>query len=141
MDIRDAQFSDVLPLAEMLHRRSKSKTSSHLCRSRIDQFIKRARVPKKHFVRALVAHDGDTLRGFLYAEERQLFDLCPDIRVVEVAFLFGGHGAAVPLLQNLRKQTVKRILIEANAWLGRPGALKRLIHRLGPREFAVIYEL
>ena len=141
MTIRDARFADVLEIADLLYQRSKGKTTEHLCRSRVQQAVKRARVSRKIFCRALVADADGKIRGFLYAEERNLFDLCPDIRVVEVPFLVSRHGAAIKMLRHLRSSTSKRILVQGVAFLGRQRAFARLLRPLDPETFAVVYQV
>ena len=85
-----------------------------------------------------MATEGENIRGFLYAEERQLFDLCPNVRVVEVPFLVGSHGAAVPLLTRLREMTKLRIWVQNMA---RQRAFARLLRPLDPEQVAVVYQV
>ena len=142
MEVRQAQFgNDVLEIAALLHRRARGKTTEHLCRSRVDQCIRRSMQRRQGFRAALVAVGGDTIRGFLYAEERNLFDLLPRMRVVEVAFLVGSHGAARPLLTRLRAMTKLRIHVQAVGLLVRPRAFSRLLRSLDPQAVAVVYEV
>ena len=75
---------------------------------------------------------------FLYAEERQLFDLCPNVRVVEVPFLVGSHGAALPLLTRLRAMTKLRIWVQN---MQRQRAFARLLRPLAPEQVAVVYQV
>ena len=145
MTVRPAAFgNDVINAADVLFRKARGKTTARICRSRVDQCIRRARARGQGFRAALVAVDGgdaSTVRGFLYAEERQLFDLCPNVRVVEVPFLAGSHGAAVPMLKRLREMTKARIMIQSWAMVARPAALRRLLRPLSPQQVAVVYQV
>lgn len=142
MTVREAAFDDTLEIAELLFRKAKGKTTEHLCRSRVHQAIKRSLTVRTHLCKALVAtEEGHGIRGFLYCEERLLFDLLPNMRVIEVPFLVGSHGAGVALLKRLRSLTVKRILVEHVAWYGSTDAFRRLLSELRPRRFATTFEL
>ena len=144
MTVRPAAFgNDVLAVAELINRKARGKTTERICRSRVDQCVKRARWRQQPGLRAaLVAvEQDDTIRGFLYAEERNLFDLCPNMRVVEVSFLVGGHGAAVPLLKKLREMTRKRIHVLSLGLLHRPLVFRRLLRSLEPEAVAVVYQV
>ena len=141
MTVRPAQFPDVLPIADIIYRRSRGKSTEHLCRSRVDQCIKRSRGRAQGFRRALVAEDGGGIRGFLFAEERNMFDLCPNVRAVEVPFLVGSTGAAVPLMRELRGLTKLPILVISWGMLTRPLAVKRLLRPLRAQAVGVIYQL
>ena len=88
-----------------------------------------------------MAVEADRILGYLYAEERHLFDLIPNIRVVEVTFLVGGHGAAVPLLRWLRGKTRLRIFVPSFGLLHRPTAFQRLLRPLEPEPVAVVYQI
>ena len=133
----------MLAAAELLERRGGKKTTAHLCRSRVDKCVKRSVAKGAGLRVALVAVDGnEKVRGFLYAQESNFFDLCPNIRAVEVLFLVGSHGAAVPLLTRLRSMTNQRILVQSWALLKhRPRAFRRLLRSLGPEPVAVTYQL
>ena len=113
MIVRPAAFgNEVLAIADLIYGLAKGKTTTHLCRSRVDQCVKRSLRHGPGLSAALVATEGDKIHGFLYAEERQLFDLFPNVRVVEVPFLVGGGGVAVPLLTRLREMTKLRIWVQ-----------------------------
>ena len=142
MHVRDAEFgNDVLEIADLLHRRAGSKTTAHLCRSRVDQAVKRARGRRQGFCAALVAVDGDKIRGFLFAQERFEFDLYPNQRVAEVLYLVGGHRSALPLLRRLRAMTKLRIHVEAVGALARPRAMARLLRPLSPQPVSIVYQV
>lgn len=142
MTVRSAHFGrDVLEAADLLFRRAKGKSTEHLCRSRVDQCVKRSKARGKGLRVALAAVDGDVFRGFLYAEERQMFDICPNIRIVEVPFLVGSHGAGLALLTRLRTMTHARIHVLSTSILHRPAALRRLLKPLSPEPVAVVYEV
>ena len=139
MIVRPAGFgNDVLAISDLLHGLGKGKTTEHLCRSRADQCVKRSRGHGPGLRAALVAADGAKIQGFLYAEERQLFDLCPNVRVVEVPFLVGCHGVAMPLLTRLREMTKLRIWVQT---MQRQRAFARLLRPLGPEQVAVVYQV
>ena len=142
MTIRPASFgNDVLEIADLVHRVARGKTTAHLCRSRVDQCVKRSKSRGQGLRVALVATEGDTIRGFLYAEERNLFDLCPNVRVIEVPFLVGSHGAAVPLLTRLRDMTKLRIHVLSLGLIRRPQVFRRLLRPLDPQAVAVVYQV
>ena len=139
MIVRSAEFgNDVLAIADLLHVMVNGKTTEHLCRSRVDQCVKRSRGHGPGLRAALVAAESDKIHGFLYAEERQLFDLCPNVRVVEVPFLVGGGGVAVPLLTRLREMTKLRIWVQN---MTRQRAFARLLRPLDPEQVAVVYQV
>ena len=139
MEVRPAAFgNDVLEVSSLLHQAARGKTTEHLCRSRVDQCVKRSTARGQGLRVALVAVEGDTIRGFLYAEERHLFDLCPNVRVVEVPFLVGGGGVAVPLLTRLREMTKLRIWVQN---MTRQRAFARLLRPLDPEQVAVVYQV
>ena len=139
MTVRPARFgNDVLEIADLLYRMAHGKTTEHLCRSRVDQCVKRSRGNGPGLRSALVATDADTIHGFLYAEERQLFDLYPNVRVVEVPFLVGSHGSALPLLTRLREMTKLRIWVQN---MTRQRAFARLLRPLDPEQVAVVYQV
>ena len=142
MVVRPAAFgNDVLEVSALLHQAASGKTTAHLCRSRVDQCVKRSQVRGQGFRSTLVATEGDTMRGFLYAEERHLFDLCPNVRVIEVPFLVGSHGAAVPLLTRLREMTKLRIHVFSLGLIRRPQVFQRLLRSLDPQAVAVVYQV
>ena len=142
MTVRPAAFgNDVLAVAEIINRKARGKTTEHVCRSRVDQCVKRARGHRPGLRAALVAVEGDKIRGFLYAEERNLLDICPNVRVVEIPFLVGSHGSAVPLLKRLREMTHLRIHVLSLGLLHRPRAFRRLLHSLEPEAVAVVYQV
>ena len=139
MIVRSAGFgNDVLAVADLIYGLANGKTTEHLCRSRVDQCVKRSRSNGPGLRVALVVTEGEKIRGFLYAEERQLFDLCPNVRVVEVPFLVGSHGAAVPLLTRLREMTKLRIWIQN---MQRQRAFARLLRPLSPESVAMVYQV
>ena len=139
MTVRSAGFgNDVLEIADLIYLVAQGKTTEHLCRSRVDQCVKRSRGQGQGLRAALVATEGEKIHGFLYAEERQLFDLCPNVRVVEVPFLVGSHGAAVPLLTRLREMTKLRIWVQN---IQRQRAFARLLRPLDPEQVAVVYQV
>ena len=139
MIVRPAQFgNEVLAIADLIYALAKGKTTAHLCRSRVDQCVKRSLWHGQGLRAALVASEGDKILGFLYAEERQLFDLCPNVRVVEVPFLVGSHGAALPLLTRLREMTKLRIWVQN---MQRQRAFARLLRPLDPEQVAVVYQV
>ena len=139
MIVRPAAFgNDVLAIADLIYGLAKGKTTEHLCRSRADQCVKRSRGHGPGLRAALVATDGEEIHGFLYAEERQLFDLFPNVRVVEVPFLVGSHGAAVPLLTRLREMTKLRIWVQN---MQRQRSFARLLRPLDPEQVAVVYQV
>ena len=142
MEVRAAAFgNELLDVAALLHRAARGKTTERICRSRVDQCVKRFKARRAGLRAALVAAEGDTIRGFLYAEERNLFDLCPNVRVVEVQFLVGSHGAALPLLRELRRMTRLRIHVLSFGMIRRPEAFRRLLRPLGPQAIGVIYQV
>ena len=142
MDVRQAGFgNDVIEVADLIHGMARGKTTAHLCRSRVDQCVKRSRMRSPGLRVALVATTGEKIHGFLYAEERQLFDLCPNVRVVEVPFLVGRRGAAVPMLTRLREQTKLRIWVQSLAMLHNPQSFERLLRPLDPEQVAVVYQV
>lgn len=143
MMVRPAQFgNEVLKIADLMCDKAKGRTELHLCRSRADQLVKRSKATRaRGFRAALVAIDDTIVRGFLYAEERHLFDLFPHTRVVEVPFLVGGHGAALPLLTRLREMTKLRILVQSTRLVNRPQAFERLLRPLHPQKIAVTFQV
>ena len=139
MIVRAAGFgNEVLAIADLIFRLAKGKTTEHLCRSRVDQCVKRSRMNGPGLRVALVATEGEKIHGFLYAEERQLFDICPNVRVVEVPFLVGSHGSALPLLTRLREMTKLRIWVQN---MSRQRAFTRLLRPLAPEQVAVVYQV
>ena len=143
MEIRDTNFgNDILRVSELLEQKTRGKSNPHICRSRIDQCVKRSKLSKGIFCKALLAEEKGKVIGFLYAEERNAFDLIPKMRFIEVHFLIGGNGAAVPLLKNLRELTNQRILIQNWGMIsGRMKPFKRLIGALDPQQVAVTYQI
>ena len=139
MVVRPAGFgNDVLAIADLIEDLAKGKTTAHLCRSRVDQCVKRSHWNVPGFCAALVATEREKIHGFLYAEERQLYDLCPNVRVVEVPFLVGSHGSALPLLRHLRAMTKLRIWVQN---MQRQRAFARLLRPLDPEQVAVVYQV
>ena len=142
VQIREAGYgNDVLEIAELLCARAGSKTDPHICRSRVTQMVSRSKKMKKVFSRALVAEKGSQIVGFLYAEERAAFDLVPKTAFIELSYLFGGKGCALPLLRRLRAETRKRILVQSWAILSNMRSMERLLRPLRPQVVGRIYQL
>ena len=87
-----------------------------------------------------LVQEGADPRGFLYAQERNAFDLCPDILWVEVCFLVG-ENCILDLLRRLRMETKKRILVPAWAHFGKLKAFDRLLHPMHPRVIGQWHEV
>ena len=130
---------EVMAIAELITARAKEKTTGRIARSRVHQCVLRSIQKSQQFRAALVAVRGDKIVGFAYAEERNLFDLCHNMRVVEVHFLIG--TGAVALLKRLRGMTKLRINIACWALLARPKVFRRLIRALDPEPVGVIYQV
>ena len=143
MEVREAKFgNDVIDIGGLLNDKCKGKSNIRICRSRADLCVKRSVRSKGFFCKCLVAEREGDIIGFLYAEERQFFDLIPTVRLVEVHFLVGSGGCAVRLLKRLRQMTVQRILILHWGIAGRsPKSFERLIKTLGPQQVAAAYQI
>ena len=141
MTIRPATLAgtEVMAIADLITARAKDKTTGRIARSRVHACVLRSIKRSKQFRAALVAVKGDTIVGFAYAEERNLFDLCHNIRVVEVHFLIG--TGAVALLTRLRAMTKLRIHVACWALLSRPKVFRRLLRSLDPEPVGVIYQV
>ena len=131
----------LLEAAELMHSKTGDKSTLHLCRSRVDQCIRMSKRAKGFFCKSLVAVNGDRMDGFLFAEERNAFDLTPDIRWIEVRFLIGRNGVGIHLLKALRAMTKKRILIANWGMLHKKDVFRRMLRPLDGEEVAAIFQI
>ena len=141
MEVRAAllQPTEVMAIADLFTDRAKGKMTGHTVRSRVHACILRSIKQSKQFRAALVAVRGGSVVGFVYAEEANLFNLCHNIRVVEVHFLVG--SGAVQLMKRLRARTKLRIHVCGWALLNRPAAFRRLLRALAPEPVGVVYQV
>ncbi len=143
MTIRTPAYgSDLEPLVKLIygHPRSRGKVKPGVARSRVAQCIKRGNTNQGIFTCALVSEVSGRVTGFLYAEERNAFDLAHGVTFIEVHFLIG-RNCAVPLLKELRARTKKRILVPQWNILVTENTFKRLIGPLGPQRMATVYQI
>ena len=139
--IRRAVYRDYDVVAYLLHKQSGKRASMRTCENRVKTAIHRANARRGSKARgechALVADfteadshpfPNNRIGGFLYAQERHVFDLFDKMTVVEVLFL-AGRNCGVPLLRELRRLTRKRIHVSAHTMLHRYPATCHLIRR------------
>ena len=137
-NIRPAEFSDIMPIAQILEGVAFGKAIPHACRNRANAMVKRARSPRKEAL-CLVAVGGEgDVRGFIYAEAMPAFDLLPTLPLMVVPYLVGRHCAR-PLLRGLRSITKRRILVTSWATMGRQAAMSRLLRSEGFKPVATVH--
>lgn len=150
MKIIDATYRDhVGPITNALCNVSREKVDALMAQDIAKRFVQRAydyrwRERKGYagmFSACLVAPTEESdIHGYLYAEERIAFDCVHGLPFVEVHHLVG-RNCAVPLLEELKRRTRKRILLAHWSILSNRRAFERLLRPLNPQQMAAIYQL
>ena len=139
MRVESATNRDTQAIAHILLGATRGKGTIKVCRQRAHLCVRRSFAANLEAF-ALVARDLNGVHGFLYAEERDAFDLVSDIRFLEVHYLLG-KGCARPLLRSLRERTAMRIVIGCwNPLVRSPKGFRHLLEGLGFREIATVYQ-
>ena len=139
--IRPAAFGDEQAIADLLHSKTAGKSHPRICLSRAHECVRRSRKWQQGSkVYCLVSEDEGGIGGFLYAQEVEAFELCPNIVFLEVIYL-AGTACAVPLLRELRAGSHRRIHVPAWVSLTPLPAFERLLAPLEPRLAGVVYEI
>jgi len=134
--VRDATFADLQAVTELIQRQAGTRTTIEIARSRAGTAIRLGQNRKAGDI-CLVAVRGETVVGWLYAQEIAAFDLCKGIRLMYVPFLI---GQARPLLRGLRERTRLRILLPVYDGVTKPSAaLTRLLKSAGMEEGGTIW--
>ena len=139
--VRPAAFGDEQAIADLLYSKTRSKSHSKICLSRAHECVRRSRKGQQGSkVYCLVSEDEGGVGGFLYAQEVEAFELCPNIVFLEVIYL-AGTACAVALLRELRARNHRRIHVPAWASLTPLLAFERLLAPLEPRLAGAVYEI
>ena len=139
--VRPAVFGDEQAIADLLHSKTGGKSHPGICLSRAHECVRRSRKWQQGSkVYCLVSEDEGGIGGFLYAQEVEAFELCPNIVFLEVIYL-AGTACAVALLRELRAGSHRRIHVPAWASLTPLPAFERLLAPLEPRLTGVVYEI
>ncbi len=139
--VRPAAFGDEQAIADLLRSKTGGKSHPKIYLSRAHECVRRSRKGQQGSkVYCLVSENEGGVGGFLYAQEVEAFELCPNIVFLEVIYL-AGTACAVALLRELRARSHRRIHVPAWASLTPLPAFERLLAPLEPRLAGVVYEI